>query len=188
MIAYLRARWDEWATRGAILCFLAICAWAAWRWHVEIWHMIAAGIAAIVAAVPDRAPAAAWCLVKKLFRRSPATPPDVRPSTENPIMGKFEEFFAAAETKIIAEVRAQIAEWAKSLPPPAAQIYADFEAYEANPSASAAAKFAADTLSEILTLLTELESTKTALSQSGVTGVGTAGVTSGTVAEPVPAA
>ncbi len=78
MMAYLRARWNEWSTRGAVLCLLAICAWVIWRWHVEIWHILAASIAAIIASVPSRALTVVWCIAKKMFTK-PATEPSTTP-------------------------------------------------------------------------------------------------------------
>lgn len=55
LIRYLIDRSRERSTQLAGLAFLAIAAWAAWQWRCDLWHVIAGGAAAAIAAIPEYA-------------------------------------------------------------------------------------------------------------------------------------
>ena len=60
VISYLKARACERSTRLAGLAILAVVAWAAWQWRLEIQHVIACCAATVVAAIPEYAMGSVW--------------------------------------------------------------------------------------------------------------------------------
>lgn len=112
VIQYLHNRSDEWETWLALLVLAVVATWCMFHWRVELHHIAEAGFAAILAAVPRRAPEMIACLIRRLRSRQPVALPPPTPialSLKEPSMSFADVFMAevqAEEERIFTAARA----------------------------------------------------------------------------------
>lgn len=158
LASYLAARSSEWSTRIAGAALIGVAGWAAWQWRVDLRHEICVGIAAAVAALPNRIFATCWNFLSTDPKVSAAVTsrPSV-PQTQGPNimteMSLFEEIKAEVEAELgvdfWSKMIAKLEDKASAMSPEAGQFIKAFQDARAANTPISWVKFAAVVAADI---------------------------------------
>lgn len=166
MTSYVRARAREWSTWIGLALLVLILAHVVYQHHVEIEHVAAGLVSAMLVAVRETAARRIMAALRPL-----KSPPDVQPAHKVTVMTS--SAWSSIEAAMIAAGKAELAKLVTTLPPKFQAIYADAEDEIANPSALNTLKLLGDIFAEVQVLvappLQQLGTTSSQLGSLGAT-------------------